>query len=94
MRLKQIGDPFQSGRQIGPVTAPSNDDYAQLVLRIAVRCRKHNGQWAVAVLVTNLSPAEVAALVEIDPDILADPSELWLAYVLCYVCVALQMLFF
>ena len=77
-------DPFQSGRQIGLVTAPSGQDYGQPVVRIAVRCRKNNGQWAVAVLVTNLSPAEVAALVEIDPDILADPAELWLAYVLCY----------
>lgn len=48
-----------------------------------MRCRKKNGQWAVGVLVTNLSPAEVAELVEIDLDILAEPSELWLAYVLC-----------
>ena len=77
-------DPLQAGRQIGLVTTSSKDDYAQPVIRIAVRCRKKNGQWAVGVLVTNLSPAEVADLVEIDLDILAKPSELWLAYVLCY----------
>ena len=77
-------DPCHPGRQLGLVTTPSNHDYAQPVIRIAVRCRKNNGQWAIGVLVTNLTPAEVAALVEIDPDILSDPAELWLAYVLCY----------
>lgn len=77
-------DPFQPGRQIGLVTTPSQDDYCQPVVRIAVRCRKNNGQWAIGVLVTNLAPDEVAALVEIELDILENPAELWLAYVLCY----------
>ena len=53
-------DPLQAGRQIGLVTTSSEEDYAQPVIRIAVRCRKKNGQWAVGVLVTNLSPAQVA----------------------------------
>ncbi|MGC1308505.1 MAG: hypothetical protein WA885_14870 [Phormidesmis sp.] len=77
-------DPFHPGRQIGLVTAPSQDDYSQPVIRIAVRCRKNNGQWAIGVLVTNLTPDEVASLVEIELDILENPQELWLAYVLCY----------
>ncbi len=78
-----IDDPTQPGRQVGLVTAPA-EAYEQPVLRIAVRCRKHNGQWGTAVLITNLMPTEVAALVGIDPLILEDPDELWLAYALCY----------
>lgn len=78
-----VDDPTQPGRQVGLVTAPS-PEYDRPVLRIAVRCRKNNGQWGIGVLITNLSPGEVAALVGIEPAILDDPNELWLAYVLCY----------
>lgn len=78
-----VDDPTAPGRQVGLVTAPALD-YDQPVLRIAVRCRKNNGQWGIGVLVTNLSPHQVAALVGIEPDILDHPNELWLAYVLCY----------
>ncbi len=77
-------DPLHSGRQVGLVNSPSGDDYAQPVIRIAVRCRKNNGQWAIGVLITNLTPDEVVALGEHEGDILADFSQLWLAYVYCY----------
>lgn len=80
-----VDDPCQPGRQIGLVTASSQRDYGRHpVIRIAVRCRKNIGQWAVGVLVTNLTPPEVSALTQIDLEILDEPSELWLAYVLCY----------
>ena len=77
-------DPLHPGRQIGLVNTPSTDDYVQPVLRIAVRCPKNNGQWAIGVLVTNLSPDEIIALGELEVDILADFTQLWLAYVYCY----------
>jgi hypothetical protein len=75
-------DPLHPGRQIGLVSTPSGNDYVQPVIRIAVRCRKNNGQWAIGVLITNLTPDEVVALGELEGDILADFSQLWLAYVL------------
>jgi len=50
-------DPTQSGRQFGLVRTAH--DYCRPVVRIAVRCRKNNQQWAIGVLVTNLSPDDV-----------------------------------
>ena len=77
-------DPAQPGRQIGVVTTANPDDYAQPVLRIAVRCRKNNGQWAIGLLVTNLKPDEVAVLVAVELELKANLTGLWLAYVHCY----------
>ena len=54
------------------------------MVRIAVRCRKHNRQWAIGVLVTNLSPDEVTSLMATTLDLTADFSALWLTYVRCY----------
>lgn len=76
-------DPCQPGRQIGLVTTPPTE-YSRPVLRIAVRCRKNNGQWGIGVLITNLMPEQVAALTDIERSILDDPDELWWAYALCY----------
>lgn len=77
-------DPTQPGRQYGVVTTPSTDDYCRPVIRIAVRCRKNNGHWAVGVLVTNLTPDEVATLMNLEFDLAENLCELWLAYVRCY----------
>lgn len=77
-------DPAQPGRQFGAVTTAKPDDYAQPMLRIAVRCRKNNGQWAVGMLVTNLNPDEVTALMAVELDLIANLAELWQAYVHCY----------
>lgn len=78
-------DPTQPGRQVGLVTAASEQDYAEPVVRIAVRCRKNNGQWAIGVLITNLSPDDLLGLGTLDADRLNDfPQQLWLAYVYCY----------
>ncbi|MEO1391125.1 MAG: hypothetical protein AAFV85_27650 [Cyanobacteria bacterium J06634_6] len=59
-------------------------DYAQPVIRIAVRCRKNNQQWAIGVLVTNLSPDEVSSLMNTTLDLSTALSTLWLTYVRCY----------
>ena len=75
-------DPAQSGREFGLVTTAH--DYCRSVVRIAVRCRKNNGQWAIGVLVTNLSPDEVTSLMDTTLELAADFSALWLTYVRCY----------
>ena len=79
-----VEDPRQPGRQVGVVTTAKADDYTQPMLRIAVRCRKNNGQWAIGVLVTNLKPDEVAALMNVELDLKTHLDALWLAYVHCY----------
>jgi Transposase DDE domain group 1 len=55
-----IDDPRVPGRQLGwiPGTAP---EYVRPVLRIAVRCRKKNGQWGIGVLLAALEDAAAAA---------------------------------
>ena len=77
-------DPTQPGRQFGVVTTANANDYVQPMLRLAVRCPKNNGQWAIGMLVTNLKPDEVAALVDVELDLSANLPGLWLAYVHCY----------
>src|SRR5215213_4335810 len=44
-----VDDPRIAGRQVGWVTEPASA-YSRPVRRIAVRCRKDNGQWGVGVL--------------------------------------------
>jgi hypothetical protein len=53
-------DPRISGREVGLVTEPANE-YARPVRRIAVRCRKDNGQWGIGVLISVVPPKEVFA---------------------------------
>lgn len=77
-----FNDPAHRGREFGLVITEA--DYCQPVIRIAVRCRKKNGQWAVGVLVTNLTPDEIADFMTLSLDVHTDLSELWLAYVRCY----------
>ncbi len=77
-------DPAQPGRQVGFVTTSSTDDYWQPVIRIAVRCRKNNGTWAIGVLVTNLTPDDIATLMNTTFDFNGNLCDLWLAYVHCY----------
>ena len=56
-----IEDPDEPGRQVGWVEEPASE-YACDVVRIAVRKRKPNGQWGIAVLISTLLPAEVGEL--------------------------------
>jgi Transposase DDE domain group 1 len=51
-------DPDIPGRQVGWVETPAND-YVREVRRIAVRWRKKNGQWGIAVLISTLRPRTV-----------------------------------
>jgi hypothetical protein len=78
-----VDDPQVPGRQVGWVRLPA-PEYVRPVRRIAVRCRKQNGQWAVAVLIAALSPAEVLALSQQTRAPNADPAAVLLAYVAFY----------
>jgi len=56
-----VDDPRIEGRQVGWVSEPARD-YVRPVRRIAVRCRKKNGQWGIGVLISRLEAAEVLNL--------------------------------
>jgi hypothetical protein len=78
-----VDDPQVPGRQAGWVTVPA-PEYVHPVRRLAVRCPKKNGQWAVGVLVSALAPADVIALTGQPCHRVADPRAVLLAYVYFY----------
>ena len=53
-----FSDPADPAREFGWVTAEASA-YVRPVRRIAVRCRKENGQWGIGVIVSNLEPNDV-----------------------------------
>jgi len=78
-----IDDPHVAGRQVGWVTeAPIA--YIRPVVRVAVRCRQQNGQWAVGVLLSTLSARDVLHLTGRPPTAVIDPAAVLLAYVAFY----------
>jgi hypothetical protein len=78
-----VDDPGMVGRQVGWVGEVATA-YVRPVRRIAVRCRKNNGQWGMGVLISTLSPDEVLALCQQPVDRLKDPTAVLLAYVYLY----------
>ena len=72
-----VDDPRIAGRQVGWVREEATA-YVRPVRRVAVRCRKQNGQWGVGVLISTLEPVDVLALTGQDADALL------LAYVYFY----------
>jgi hypothetical protein len=58
--------------------------YIRPVRRLAVRCRKANGQWSVGVLISTLSPAKVLTLTQVMTCSDADPVTTLLAHVSFY----------
>src|SRR5947208_2982428 len=78
-----VDDPKVPGRQVGWVRVPASE-YVRPVRRLAVRCRKANGQWGVGVLISTLSATEVLALTQLSPVSDTDPASVLLAYVSLY----------
>lgn len=78
-----IDDPDEAGRQVGWVEELAND-YVHDVKRIAVRKRKPNGQWAIVVLISTLTPSDVGELSNRAIGSLLDPSAFLLAHVSLY----------
>ena len=78
-----IEDPRVQGRQVGWVRVPA-PEYVRPVRRIAVRCRKANGQWAVAVLISTLTSHQVLRLTKHPKGQPIDATTVLLAYVSFY----------
>ena len=81
--LAWMDDPRNTGRQVGWVTKESRL-YCRPVHRIAVRCPKKNGQWAVGVILSSLSPEQVLALTGQPSERRQNPQAVLLAYVYFY----------
>lgn len=78
-----LPDPQHPGREVGWVqTEPST--YLRPVVRVAVRCRKANGQWGIGVLISTLNGEHVLGLVGQMPSGLDWASACLLAYVYFY----------
>lgn len=76
-------DPKVCERQVGLVRlAPS--EYVREVVRIAVRCRKANGQWGYGVLIAPVEIEPIAALLGQKAEELNDQAARLLAYVYAY----------
>jgi hypothetical protein len=78
-----IDDPKVTGRQIGRVTIAASQ-YVRPVERIAVRCLKNNGQWAIGVIISTLSPTDVITLTNQPIDRIKSPKAVLLANVYFY----------
>ncbi len=78
-----VDDPHVPGRQVGWVTMAAVE-YVRPVNRIAVRCRKKNGQWGVGVLISSLSAQTVIALTGHPTPQRVDADAVVLAYVYLY----------
>jgi hypothetical protein len=78
-----VDDPRIDGRQVGWVNEPATA-YVREVRRIAVRCRKKNGQWGVGVIISTLFSLDVLSLTGQSPAQLPDDASVLLAYVYFY----------
>ena len=76
-------DPHQPEREFGWVTE-TTQAYVRPVTRIAVRCRKPDGQFAYGVLISALSAQHVLTLTDQSLSLLADPATVLLAYLTFY----------
>jgi hypothetical protein len=81
--VEWVTDPKDAKRQFGWVTVPCNL-YVRPVRRVAVRCRKKNGQWARGVILSTLLPEWVLQLTEQSPECVQDPLAVLCAYVYFY----------
>jgi hypothetical protein len=81
--VRWVDDPRIEGRQIGYVTLEASE-YIRPVVRIAVRCRKKNGQWGIGVLISTIDPSTIVMLTELSPCEWVHPDAELLAYVYFY----------
>jgi hypothetical protein len=77
-----IDDP-NSERQVGFVTIAPNE-YVRTVTRVAVRCKKNNGQWGIGVLISSLSQEEIVEIMAPTLENVPKPIAALLAYVYFY----------
>ncbi len=79
-----VTDPQDPNRQFGWVTLPADGLYIRPVQRVAVRCRKKNGQWGIGVILSTLPPEEVLELVGESAQRVNEPQVVLWAYVRFY----------
>jgi Transposase DDE domain group 1 len=78
-----LTDPTDPNRQVAWLaTEPAL--YVQPVRRLAVRCRKKNGQWGLGIIVSTLTPSMVLELTDQDPRLDDDEAKVALAYLYFY----------
>ncbi len=78
-----VDDPDNPGRQVGWVIVEPSE-YVRPVQRLAVRCRKNNGQWGIGVLISTLSPQQVVSLTNQSLETLKQPDKVMLTYAYVY----------
>ncbi len=78
-----VPDPQDRSRQMGWVTTPATL-YCRPVRRLAVRCRKNNGQWGYGVILSTLKPTDVLRLTGGYVSDQENPQAVLLAYVHFY----------
>ena len=78
-----VDDPKVPGRQLGWVTVAATE-YVRPVRRIAARCQRKDGQWAVGVIISSIAPEDILVLTGLPPDKLSDPTAVLCAYVYFY----------
>ena len=78
-----VDDPKLPERQVGWVRLPASE-YVRPVLRLAVRCRKANGQWGYGVLIAPPDLAALVALLERQATAPSTDAARLLAYVYAY----------
>jgi Transposase DDE domain group 1 len=76
-------DPKWPERQMGWVSEPATA-YVRPVVRIAVRCRQQNGQWAIGVLISAVQALDILRLTGHSASRVTDPVAVLLAYVSFY----------
>jgi hypothetical protein len=81
--VRWVDDPRIEGRQIGYVTIEATE-YIRPVVRVAVRCRKRNGQWGIGVLISTIDPQTIVTLTDLSPCEWVHPDAELLAYVYFY----------
>jgi hypothetical protein len=81
--VRWVDDPRIEGRQMAYVTTEATE-YIRPVVRIAVRCRKRNGQWGMGVLISTIDPQTIVTLTELSPSEWVHPDAELLAYVYFY----------
>jgi hypothetical protein len=77
-------DPHDAQREVAWVAEPCETLYGQPLQRVAVRCRKKNGQYAYGIILSNLSVEDVLALTAQSHKLASDPQAALLAYVYFY----------
>jgi hypothetical protein len=81
--VRWVDDPRIDGRQIGYVTTEATA-YIRPLVRVAVRCRKKNGQWGVGVLISTIDAESILLVTNLSPSEWVHPEAELLAYVYFY----------